>query len=364
MGKEKKELHPADKERRKHKKRDLKKNAGLRKTHRETILGSKTPDEILSEIHKINRTIMQGLADDKAEIRKKQLVDAHRAAMKKLNETKQAKPKEEPPQVVIKGMNKIFRTKAVEGKKDDEQLALENKTEFEEEDAKVEGEEIVREVSERKDRAYARYSEEDLSAMTFDDSMVVPVDEDESSLLEAPPGIIRPPGVLARRQRNRQIRTTLTAPSYPVPSHIPPQRHRPDRPERRAPVDPLDFEAGLRGSAKAEGEPAAVPADMPEEEEEQKEERVVVQPINKAAIISAAPQRPALPPVNAASIAFIPTSLLIKNRNAEPAAAAKRPPAPVAAKKPEKKGTKRSKAASSSSAYDEFMKEIDALEEA
>lgn len=400
MGKEKKDLHPADKERKKLKQRDLKRNAGLRKTHRESILGAKSPDEILSEIHKINRLVLQGLADDKAEVRKKQLIDAHKSAIKKLNETKQVKSKEgEEPQVIIKGMNKIFRTKGPE-KKDEDQLTIENKMEDGgiEEEAKEELREEAKEVhreeksafTERRDRAHSRFTEDDLSAMTFDDTMVIPVEDEEALLLEAPPGILRPPGIRGRRQRNRP-QAPISIPQGPLhlvnpgPAVGPPrpiERVRPER-ERRVHIDPLDLESGFKEKEVAAVVAAAQQNGMEGEEEvsqEVMEEDVEGEnnsadhaipsvSATKSAIISAAPQKPALPSITPASIAFIPTALLVKNRHVDPVVR-RPPPSAIAAKKLEKTAkaqanTKRSKPAAviSNSAYDEFMKEMEGLDD-
>lgn len=182
--KNKKVLHPADMHRKKQRKRELKRNKGIRKQQREVILKSKTPDQIRVDIKKINRLEQMGEGDSKLKQKRLYLEKARELALERAKAAAENTPVVEEA-VVITGMNKIFRSK---------------KERLEEQEAER------RKVEEANNPAPEIDENED--DMFFDDDMIIPDDveadkialdgsdtEDEESLLPEPPGLERPPGL-------------------------------------------------------------------------------------------------------------------------------------------------------------------------
>lgn len=117
MGKRRKErrgLHPSEILRKKRKKQNIKRNKSIRTAQRKLILQRKMPDDIMSEIKRLDRIEYQmGYLEAKSIDRRRILTNAHKEAIKRVKEENiRARKKGKEPPIIIKGMNKIFRSAA------------------------------------------------------------------------------------------------------------------------------------------------------------------------------------------------------------------------------------------------------------
>lgn len=307
MGKDKRQLHPADQWRKKEKRKNLKRNKDNRRNHREELLSKRTPEDILREIHQINRKNAAGNADDKLLARKNILIEGHKAALAAIKEReKQRKEAAEAEPVVIKGMGKIFRqTKAKPAatpalkEPEVQMLTMDESAQEEVSEGMVMEPEVV--------DASAFYTKDDEDAMVFDDELIA---EYEEEFLEVPPGINAPPGIKPRviTPMNPHMRPGVPfrgAPpiairphgngQHPAPVYVGPklpQQPKPQEPEKpkdtpkpKAPVDPLN-------------------------------------PVKKMAVdnkstVQAKAQKPQAA-ISAAMAAFVPTALMVKRKQPKP----------------------------------------------
>mmetsp|Transcript_134 Transcript_134/g.261 ORF Transcript_134/g.261 Transcript_134/m.261 type:complete len:350 (+) Transcript_134:58-1107(+) len=342
MAKGNRGLHACDAQRKKDALKDKKRNAANRKQQREFVMRGKTSDELLSEIHRINRVLKDGEGEeDKLVVQKRKLIEAHKAAVKREKELAAARKNAVAEETVtIKGMGKIFKQTKSKSIANQSGNALEFDGSTQDEDDGGHRSHKTRKTEDADEEMAPGFTQEEEESMMFDDEII------EEVMLEVPPGIKAPPGIRGVPRPPGQFGPQFlamgqgvllgmgTSPVFPhqnvpmssvplgpsVPAGAPPSTAGPEvqRPGRQdISNDPMDPNFNKPGGSKEIG----------------------AQP-------KPAPSGPKL--------AFMPTSLMVRKRPAPvPVRRLPRKAAPAAAKPAAVKEK------STAEAYDKFMAEME-----